>query len=290
MSRRDKRPRTRDIVLIGASQGGFEAVVALLATMPAGLNAAIAVTVHRSPLPSLLAELLSRHIKLKVVEPFHGQLFLQQCVYLAPADHHLLLSSGALWLDRGPREHHTRPAIDVMFRSGAEEYGNRVIGVLLTGNLNDGTAGLIRIKSKGGLSLAQDPTEALAPSMPQNAIRYDNVDVVFKLEQGCSLLRRLVAGAELEEIITADRTPRAGPTAARPRLPPQEPRSRGSSLSRAPAAAKTGLASTSASPGPASGGRSFSTSGPAESCRSPSSARGRCARHSRSTSAPWPCR
>jgi two-component system chemotaxis response regulator CheB len=202
-----------DVVLIGASEGGFHAVSMLLAGLPRPFDAAIAVTIHRSPaFVSELVPLFRQRTGVGICEPRSGQLFQPGRVYLAPRDQHLEIRHGALWLSSGPKEHHSRPAIDVMFRSGARAYGTRVIGVLLTGNLSDGVAGLIEIKAHGGLSLVQDPADARAPEMPKNAIKHDHVDVVFRLASAPSVLATLVRGGSVEaasEVAGAERLDQA---------------------------------------------------------------------------------
>src|SRR5262245_16393715 len=157
----------RDVIVIGASAGGVEAVRTLLAGLPADVDAAVAITLHRSPtfFLSELPEVLGRASPLKVREPVHGEPFLPGRVYLAPQDVHMTIARGRLELDRGPKQHHSRPAIDPLFESAGECYGKRVIGIILTGNLSDGVTGLVRIKEEGGLSLVQDPSEAPYPSM-----------------------------------------------------------------------------------------------------------------------------
>jgi len=183
----------RDVILIGASVGGLDAISRVLAALPVNLKAAIGVTLHRSPThPSVLAEIFRARSNLEVVEAQNAQRFLPGCVYLAPPDHHLMFNGGFIVLDRGPREHHSRPSINVMFRSGAGSFGSRVIGVILTGNLTDGVAGLAVIKRHGGLSLAQEPAEAVAPSMPLNAVAYDGVDIIFRLAAAGEVLTKLV--------------------------------------------------------------------------------------------------
>ena len=188
-----------DIILIGASEGGFQAIGTLLAALPKPLDAAIAITIHRSPtFVSDLAGLIRQRSGVAIVEPRAGELFQRRRVYLAPRDSHLEIRHGALWPSDGPRENHARPAIDVMFRSGARAYGPRVMGVLLTGNLSDGVAGLIEIKAQGGLSLVQDPADARAPEMPENAIKHDHVDIVFRLTSAPAVLAQLVNGGGLD--------------------------------------------------------------------------------------------
>ena len=216
--------RARDVILIGASQGGVAALKTLLAGLPDRFGAAIAITIHRSPsFVSVLADVLGAHSKMPVVEAGDGRRFEPGLVYLAPQDHHLTFRSGALWGDRGPKHHFVRPAIDVMFTSGAAAYGSRVIGVLLTGNLSDGVAGLVNIKQHGGLSLAQDPAEAEAPSMPRNAVVYDDVDVIFQLNAAARVLTKLVGGADIDEaaaVLGTQRLPHKVIVANRPRATP----------------------------------------------------------------------
>jgi two-component system chemotaxis response regulator CheB len=115
-------------------------------------------------------------------------------IYLAPADHHLLFQRGSVIVRRGPREHSTRPSIDPLFRSAAESYGQRVVGLLLTGCGEDGVSGLISITKGGGLTLAQDPDEAYMPYMPLNAIRYDEVAGIVSLDDTASVLASLAGG------------------------------------------------------------------------------------------------
>jgi two-component system chemotaxis response regulator CheB len=187
----------------------------LLSTLPARMDAAIAITIHRSAtFVSKLAGVFGAHSRMSVVEPHNGQPFERGVVYLAPQDHHLILRFGALWLDHGPKHHFVRPAVDVMFASGAAAYGPRVIGVLLTGNLSDGVAGLVRIKEAGGLSLVQDPAEAEAPSMPRNAVAYDDVDAVFQLRCAARVLTKLVGGEGIDAAAAVNGARRLPPRAA----------------------------------------------------------------------------
>jgi two-component system, chemotaxis family, protein-glutamate methylesterase/glutaminase len=193
------KPR-RSVILIGGSQGAVPALKTLLRGLPPDFNAAVGITIHRAATTtSTLPDLFRRHCSLPIEDARHGELFRPGRVYLAPPDQHLLLRSGAVWLDHGPKQQHVRPAVDPMFASGAKAYGARVIGVLLTGNLSDGVAGLVAIKQRGGLSLVQDPREAEAPSMPRNAIVFDHVDAIFLIAQASHLLRELVAGVTLKD-------------------------------------------------------------------------------------------
>lgn len=186
----------RDVVVLGASAGGVEALSELLTALPGDFPAIIALALHRSPtLPSLLLQVLGRHAALSVVEPQDGERPEQSVVYVAPADRHMLIRSGVFRLDRTAKYHHSRPAVDPLFESAALEFGPRVIGVILTGNLSDGVAGLIAIHKHGGVCLAQDSDEAAFPSMPLSALRQDHVNYVFRQAELPALLTSLVGVA-----------------------------------------------------------------------------------------------
>ncbi|WP_053381170.1 chemotaxis protein CheB [Nitrospira moscoviensis] len=200
------RPRTainsegikRDVVVIGASAGGVMALRELFAAFPAGMPAAVGVVLHRSAAPGELAQVLGRRSALPVIEPAGRTAMKQGHIYLAPPDHHLLFETGRrLAIRRGPREHSTRPAVDPLFRSAAETYGRRVVGILLTGCGEDGVSGLIAIAKASGLTLAQDPEEAYMPSMPLNALRYDDVNGVFRIDELGPVVAALAAGREI---------------------------------------------------------------------------------------------
>lgn len=163
----------RDIIVIGASAGGVAAFRTIVRALPPDLPAALVFVQHMSPSePSLLPELLTSVSPLPVCQPVDGERIRHRHVYLASPDHHLLIQPGQLRAVRGPKENGFRPAIDATLRSAAESYGPRVIGVILTGMMDDGTAGLLAVKRHGGVALVQDPREAAYPSMPTNACRY----------------------------------------------------------------------------------------------------------------------
>jgi two-component system chemotaxis response regulator CheB len=124
-----------------------------------------------------------------------GQLLTPGVIHIAPPDQHLLVQGRTLRLSRGPKENHTRPAIDPLFRSAALAWGARVIGVVLSGMLDDGTAGLLSIKRRGGLAIVQDPASAEEPEMPQNALRFVPVDYMVPASEMGALLGRLVQQA-----------------------------------------------------------------------------------------------
>jgi two-component system chemotaxis response regulator CheB len=185
----------RDVIVIGGSAGAVMPMVELLALLPRDFPAAVCVVLHRSPaFESRLPWVLGRRTSLGVVEPGDGQLLEQGVVHVAPRDQHMVVKGAAIALNRGPKEHRTRPAIDPLFRTAAESHGRRVVGVLLSGLGADGATGLIRIKAGGGLSLVQHPLEAQFGTMPSNAIAKDDVDGVLSLEDLAETLAILVEG------------------------------------------------------------------------------------------------
>ena len=189
---------TKDIIVIGASAGGVDALCRLCATLPADLPAAVFITQHLSPSArSVLPQLIDRAGPLPAMSPVDGQAFERGHIYVAGPDHHLLVREDKVLVRRGPYENRTRPAINALFRSAAIAYGGRVTGVVLTGLLDDGTDGLIAIKAAGGTSIVQDPADAQWPSMPRNAVKRDHVDRVVPLAEMGALLAevaRQVAG------------------------------------------------------------------------------------------------
>jgi two-component system chemotaxis response regulator CheB len=171
-----------DIIVIGASAGGVEALKLLLRDLPDDLPASIFVVLHLAEGgPSLLDSILAKVTKLVVQSATDKMRIRRRNIYIAPPDHHLLVERNRVRVIRGPKENRHRPAIDPLFRSAAWAYGPRVIGVILSGTLDDGTAGLWAIKSSGGVAMVQDPAEALYPSMPQSALRHVEVDYTLTL-------------------------------------------------------------------------------------------------------------
>ncbi len=180
------------IVAIGASVGGIQAVSGLLAALPADLPAAILVVIHTSEeSPGLLPQIFRRQSNLPVLSAAKLKLESGK-VYVAVPGKHLIVVDGEIAVMDGPRENRNRPAIDPMFRSVAKVYRERAIGVVLTGYLDDGTAGLATIKQNGGIAVVQDPEDAQAPSMPMSAVANVNVDYVVSLSQLPGLLQQLV--------------------------------------------------------------------------------------------------
>jgi two-component system, chemotaxis family, protein-glutamate methylesterase/glutaminase len=185
----------RDVFVIGGSAGSIEALLLLLRALPAGLPATIGIVVHRSPhFVSNLSGVLQRRSELYVLEPTHGEKIAHQRVYVAPRDQHMLFEDGEIRVNRGPKQHFTRPAVDPLFISAAEAYGPRVVGILLSGGGDDGTSGLIAIKARNGITLAQDPAEARYSSMPASGIRHDHVDAVLKLGAMAPVIENLAHG------------------------------------------------------------------------------------------------
>jgi len=189
--------RTHDIVCIGASAGGVQALQVIAAGLPAGLPAAIFVVQHVHPAaPGFLPDILRRATVLPVSHAIHGERVEPGRIFVAPADHHLLVSAGGrVELSRGPRENRARPAIDPLFRSAALAFGQRVVGIVLTGYLDDGTVGLRAIKLCGGTTVVQDPDDAEAPSMPRSALDHATVDHVVRLRDMAPLISRLAREA-----------------------------------------------------------------------------------------------
>lgn len=180
------------IVTIGASAGGIDALRTVMAGLPADFPAAVFVVLHLGPeSPGVLPQLLDRAGPLPVVHARDHARFSPGHVYVAPPDRHLVLEPGVMRVTGGPRENRFRPAIDPLFRSAAQVYGPRVIGVILTGNLDDGTAGLWAVKQMGGIAVVQDPEDALFPSMPASAIDHVPVDHIVPLADVPALLVQL---------------------------------------------------------------------------------------------------
>ena len=181
-----------DIIVVGASAGGVEALTTLVRGLPADLPAALFVVLHIAPYSeSHLPTILSHHGPLPAARATHGAAIAPGCIYVAPPDHHLLVRHGYVELTRGPRENSSRPAVDPLFRSAARAYGPRVVGVVLSGALGDGSVGLMAIAARGGVTVVQDPEEALFESMPRTALTYVRVAHVLPVHQIPALVDRL---------------------------------------------------------------------------------------------------
>jgi two-component system chemotaxis response regulator CheB len=190
----------RRVVVIGTSSGGIEALRQLVAGLPADFPASLAIVLHTSPQsPGILPEILNRAGPLRAASPKETVRLQAGQIYVAPPDFHLLIEPGRIRVTKGPKENRFRPAIDPLFRSAAQVYGPNAIGVLLTGNLDDGTAGLWAIKQLGGVTVVQDPEDALFPSMPQSALDHVAVDYVAPLSEIPALLVELTAQPARDE-------------------------------------------------------------------------------------------
>jgi two-component system chemotaxis response regulator CheB len=190
-----RRPKGHDIIVVGTSAGGLETLDDLIGQLPTDLAASMFIVQHMAAHNSgeALTRRLTHHKAFEVKLAEDGERFKSGRIYIAPPDNHLLLKANKVLVRKGARENRSRPGIDPLFRSAAAAHGSRVIGVVLTGMLDDGTAGLIAIKRCGGVTVVQDPKDAAYSGMPQSAI--DNVDVDFCVpiaEMG-QLLARLVS-------------------------------------------------------------------------------------------------
>ena len=181
-----------DIIVIGASVGGVEALSNLVAQFPEDLPATIFVAQHVIPTATgYLAQILNRAGPLPATTAQDCESFELGHIYVAPPDHHLLVKQSCLRVTRGLRENRVRPAIDPLFRSAAVAYGARVVGVVLSGLQNDGTAGLLAIKRCGGIAIVQDPKDALYPDMPRSALEHVEVDYCLPVLKMGAVLYRL---------------------------------------------------------------------------------------------------
>jgi two-component system chemotaxis response regulator CheB len=189
-----------DIIVIGASAGGVEALSQLVAGLPQNLPAAIFVVIHISPHgKSVLPNILSRKGKLPASHAIDGEAIAQRHIYIAPPDYHLLVKPGYIRLVNGPKENNSRPAVDPLFRTAAKAYGRRVVGVILSGTLDDGTAGLIDVKQSGGVAVVQDPKDAVYSGMPSSAIENVEVDYILPASSIPPVLESLAREPAIEE-------------------------------------------------------------------------------------------
>jgi two-component system chemotaxis response regulator CheB len=179
-------------IVFGASMGGVEALLTLAASLPSDFPAIVCMVLHVGSHQSILPELLRARTGLRAVHPQDGQRAAAGTIYVAPPDHHLLLEGDVLRLSRGPRENLARPAIDPLFRSAAVHWRERAVGVVLTGRLDDGAAGLAAIKAAGGRAVVQNPAEAPEPEMPLAALAATAVDACLPLGEMARYLLELV--------------------------------------------------------------------------------------------------
>lgn len=186
-------PFRRDLVVVGASAGGVEALRAVVSTLPADFPGTVVVTMHLAAgSHSALAGILDRAGPLPARPARHGASLEPGTVYVARPDRHLLTEDGSLVLTQGPTENGHRPAVDATFRSAALTGGPKVIGVVLSGVLDDGAAGLRAIVDRGGLAVVQDPADALYSGMPENALALVDTEYVARAVEIGALLDKLV--------------------------------------------------------------------------------------------------
>jgi two-component system chemotaxis response regulator CheB len=198
----------RDIIVIGGSVGALTAVTKILRALPARLPAGIFVVIHTAPdAPGLLDKILTKAGPLPATYAVDGEPIRRGHVYVAPPDHHLLIKNGHVRVARGPREHRFRPAVDPLFRTAAAVYGARVVGIILSGGQDDGVLGLAHIEMGGGVTIAQDPDDADAPSMPEHAIREIPIDHVLRADDIAAVVCGLVGAGTKEALVTENIQP-----------------------------------------------------------------------------------
>ena len=191
-----------DLVVIGASWGGLQALGQVLSDLPGDFELPIVIAQHRHPgsQEGTLAELLQRRTDRPVLEVEDKLTIEPRHVYVAPPDYHLLVERGSFALSVEDRVRYARPSIDVLFESAADTFGERVIGIILTGANDDGARGLARIKELGGVALIQDPADAVRRAMPDAAIATTAADAILPLEEigafVADLCRRTVSTRE----------------------------------------------------------------------------------------------
>jgi two-component system chemotaxis response regulator CheB len=190
----------RNIIVIGASAGGFQAIKQLIASLPPDLDAAIFIVWHMSPdIIGILPNVINKQKVIQASNAVDKEPIVFNHIYVAPPDRHLIIEKGLVRVTRGPKENRFRPAVDPLFRSAAYIYGVRVIGIILSGALDDGTSGLWTIKHRGGIAIVQDPGDAEVPSMPENALAAVEVDFRVPVSEMAALLVKLTAESVKEE-------------------------------------------------------------------------------------------
>lgn len=183
-----------DIVVVGTSAGGLQALRTLVRNLDDSLSAAVFIVMHVSPdYVSLLPQILGKTTRLHCAHAVNHEPIRSGRIYVATPDHHMVVETDHVRLTKGPKENRSRPAVDALFRSAAYVYGSRVIGIVLTGNLDDGTAGLWAIKDRGGIAMVQDPKEAQHPSMPLNAMQHVDIDFCLSIDRIAETLAKLTS-------------------------------------------------------------------------------------------------
>jgi two-component system, chemotaxis family, protein-glutamate methylesterase/glutaminase len=196
----------RDIIVVGASAGGVTALTDFVKLLPQNFGGSIFIVLHiSSHSPSNLPAILSRAGLLKACHPSDGEVMKPGTIYIAPPDHHILLDRKCILVKKGPRENRFRPSIDALFRSAAYVFRQRVIGVVLSGLLNDGTSGLWSVKRMGGIGIIQDPDDAQFPSMPANALEYVDADYILPVSEMGPVLSKLMSRTIKKSLILRKR-------------------------------------------------------------------------------------
>ena len=191
--------RNRDVIVIGSSAGGVSALKDIVGSLPANFAATIFIVQHIAPDSiSLLPGILSFKGNISAAHAVDGEKFEKGKIYIAPPDRHLLIEGDHMLVTKGPQEKRFRPSINALFRSAAYSHGNRVIGVVLTGMLDDGTSGMWSVKRLGGISIVQKPEDAAYSSMPESVLEHVNVDHVLQLSEIGPLLNTLVLESVVE--------------------------------------------------------------------------------------------
>jgi two-component system, chemotaxis family, protein-glutamate methylesterase/glutaminase len=190
----------RDIIVIGASAGGSEAIIQLCSSLPEDFPAAVFIVWHLGKESTgYFPKMISKKSKLPAKNADDGEPITPGSIYVAPPGKHMVLEDGIIRTVHGPKENRVRPAIDPLFRSAAFHYGSRVIGMILSGMLNDGTSGLWAIKQRGGIAIVQHPDEAPFPGMPEEAIKNVEVDHILHIKKMGLLLEKLTADKITQE-------------------------------------------------------------------------------------------
>ncbi|MEO6525327.1 MAG: chemotaxis protein CheB [Gemmatimonadaceae bacterium] len=188
--------QVRDVIVIGGSAGAVGALLRLVGGLPSALSARVFVTVHIPPTSaSVLPALLARAGALPAKHPVDGEVTRRGVIYVAPPDFHLLVVRGGVRVERGPPENGCRPAVDPLFRSAAASYGARVVGVVVSGNLRDGSTGAEEIHAAGGMIVVQAPDDSQYPGMPRSTLASVPAATVLPLDSIAGHLAQLVMGS-----------------------------------------------------------------------------------------------
>jgi len=181
-----------DIIVVGASAGGVHALMEFVTCLPESFNGSIFIVLHIPAYsPSSLPLILSRCNSFKAIHPKDGEKIQERTIYIAPPDHHLLIEDKKVLVKKGPKENRFRPSIDALFRSAAYSFGPRVIGIVLSGVLDDGTSGMWTVKRLGGFTIVQDALEAIHPQMPLNVQEFVDVDYSIPVDEMCKVIEEI---------------------------------------------------------------------------------------------------